>query len=104
LGLNKAEVLDLITCAPDIAKLDPRKVNLNIVRLRDYLKLSNEEFKNFLLEYPIVLSGFKNIEKIEFYMNLYLEMSKEEFFDLVKRYPLLLISDVKIYIFNLLAR
>jgi hypothetical protein len=76
-----------------------KKISLNIKRIREYLNfLSKEELNKLFIDYPTIIANFKNIERIEFYMNLYYEMSKEDFHKLVTRNPLLLIADVIIFV------
>jgi hypothetical protein len=97
LNMDKPTVLDILSCIPEITKLEPKKVTINIKRLRDYLKLSEEDFIKLVVEYPTIIANYKNIERIEFYMHLYFEMTKEEVYNMVMRFPLLLIADVILY-------
>jgi hypothetical protein len=95
LNLEKPAVLDILTCIPEIVKIEPKKVCLNIKQLKAYLR--PDDLIKLIIDYPIVIPNYKNIERIEFYMNLYFEMNKDEFYNMVMKFPLLLIADVKIY-------
>jgi hypothetical protein len=96
LALDKPAILDILSCIPEIAKLEPKKVLLNLKHIKDYLQCEQTKVNQFLIDYPTVIANYRNIERIEFYMNLYFEMSKEEFTTLLNRFPLLFTADVNI--------
>jgi hypothetical protein len=88
LKFTKGEILDLLSCIPEIAKMQESKVINNISLIRKYF---NHEI---LKEYPILLARVQNADKVNFYLNLYFDLSKEDFNELVKRFPILLSADV----------
>lgn len=81
--------MDLLSCIPEIARMEERHIIDNISNIRKYF--SDEILK----EYPILLARSQNADKAHFYLNLYLGLSKEDFNEIIKKFPLITTAEVR---------
>jgi histone acetyltransferase (RNA polymerase elongator complex component) len=89
---TKNEILDILCCIPEIARIEERNICQNIEIVRKYFS------DDILKQYPLLITSAHNAEKVLFYLNLYLEMSREEFTELIKKFPILLTAEVGLYL------
>jgi uncharacterized membrane protein len=94
-NFTNTEVAEIIASKTIIIEFPVEDIDKNLLNLQNFLKINDEELRNFVYDYPFLLGVNENKYKDSFrYMNLFLNINQDQFIAMVKKVPLILRTDV----------